>query len=116
MTSLPVSFQVKNTNTTTAPGCTPDGAAYTVRGHLTAPAKGKRSGVTLYLHGLGLGEWLWNFQQVKGYNFVAGMARPGNALGDDRPARLRRQRQAARRQEHAASARRRTSRTRSWAT
>ena len=78
VTSLPVSFQVKNTNTTTAPGCTPDGAAYTVRGHLTAPAKGKRSGVTLYLHGLGLGEWLWNFQPVKSYNFVAGMARLGN--------------------------------------
>ena len=79
VTSLPVAFQVKNTNTTAAPGCTPDGATYTVRGHLTAPAKGKRSGVTLYLHGLGLGEWLWNFQQVKSYNFVAGMARLGHA-------------------------------------
>ena len=79
MTSLPVSFQVKNTNTTAAPKCTPDGAAYTVRGHLTAPAKGKRAGVTLYLHGLGLGEWLWNFQPVKSYNFVAGMARTGHA-------------------------------------
>jgi len=79
VTSLPVAFQVKNTNTTTAPGCTSDGATYTVRGHLTAPAKGKRSGVTLYLHGLGLGEWLWNFQQVKSYNFAAGMARAGRA-------------------------------------
>ena len=29
----------------------------------------------LYLHGLGLGEWLWNFQPVKSYNFVRGMAR-----------------------------------------
>ena len=56
-----------------------DGGTYTVRGHLTAPKKGKRSGVTLYLHGLGLGEWLWNFQPVKSYNFVAGMARAGHA-------------------------------------
>jgi pimeloyl-ACP methyl ester carboxylesterase len=76
--STPVSFLVKNTNTTTAP-CTPDGGTYTVRGHLTAPAKGKKPGVTLYLHGLGLGEWLWNFQPVKSYNFVAGMARTGHA-------------------------------------
>src|SRR6476619_5002225 len=77
--STPVSFQVKNTNTTTAPGCAPDGGTYTVRGHLTAPKKGKQAGVTLYLHGLGLGEWLWNFQPVKSYNFVAGMARLGHA-------------------------------------
>lgn len=79
VTSLPVAFQVRNTNTTTAPGCTPDGATYTVRGHLTAPAKRKLRGVTLYLHGLGLGEWLWNFQPVKSYNFVAGMARARHA-------------------------------------
>jgi len=77
--STAVSFQVKNTNTTAAPGCTTDGGTYTVRGHLTAPKKGKQSGVTLYLHGLGLGEWLWNFQAVKSYNFVAGMARAGHA-------------------------------------
>jgi pimeloyl-ACP methyl ester carboxylesterase len=77
VTSLPVTFQVKNTNTTAVP-CTPDGATYTVRGHLTAPAKGKRSGATLYLHGLGLGEWLWNFQPVKSYNFALGMARQGH--------------------------------------
>jgi pimeloyl-ACP methyl ester carboxylesterase len=77
VTSLPVAFQVKNTNTTAVP-CTPDGATYTVRGHLTGPAKGKRSGVALYLHGLGLGEWLWNFQQVKSYNHALGMARAGH--------------------------------------
>ena len=49
--------------------CTPDGGTYTVRGHLTGPAgasgQGKPRGVTLYLHGLGLGEWLWNFQPVQ---------------------------------------------------
>jgi pimeloyl-ACP methyl ester carboxylesterase len=32
--------------------------------------------VTLYLHGLGLGEWLWNFQPLKRrYSFVRGMGR-----------------------------------------
>ncbi len=72
--SVPVSFQVKNTNTAIAP-CTPDGGTYTVRGHITGPKGFKRPGVTLYLHGLGLGEWLWNFQPVKSYNFVRGMAR-----------------------------------------
>jgi pimeloyl-ACP methyl ester carboxylesterase len=72
--SQPVSFQVKNTNTAIAP-CTPDGGTYTVRGHITGPKSFKRPGVTLYLHGLGLGEWLWNFQLVKSYNFVRGMAR-----------------------------------------
>ena len=73
--SLPVAFTVKNTNTAIAP-CTPDGATYTVRGHITGPRGFKRPGVTLYLHGLGLGEWLWNFQPLKQrYSFVRGMAR-----------------------------------------
>ena len=73
--SLPVAFTVKNTNTAIAP-CTPDGATYTVRGHITGPRSFKRPGVTLYLHGLGLGEWLWNFQPLKKrYSFVRGMAR-----------------------------------------
>ncbi len=79
VTSTPVSFQVRNTDTTTSPKCTPDGGTYTVRGHLTGPRKGKQPGVTLYLHGLGLGEWLWNFQPVKSANFVRGMARAGHA-------------------------------------
>ena len=73
--SVPVAFQVKNTNTAIAP-CTPDGGTYTVRGHLTGPKGFKRPGVTLYLHGLGLGEWLWKFQPLKQrYSFVRGMAR-----------------------------------------
>lgn len=80
--SLPVAFQVKNTNTTAVP-CTSDGATYTVRGHLTGPRSalvrpGPRRGVTLYLHGLGLGEWLWRFRQVPRYDFAAGMARAGH--------------------------------------
>jgi len=80
VSSVPVAFQVKNTNTTSVP-CTADGATYTVRGHITGPRsllrprRARRTGVTLYLHGLGLGEWLWNFQPVRRYNFARGMAR-----------------------------------------
>ena len=80
VTSVPVAFEVRNTNTTGVP-CTPDGGSYTVRGHLTGPPrklKPKRSprlGVTLYLHGLGLGEWLWNFHPLRRHSFVRGMAR-----------------------------------------
>jgi pimeloyl-ACP methyl ester carboxylesterase len=47
---------------------------YTVRGHITGPAGFRRSGATLYLHGLGLGEWLWNFP-VKRHSFVRAIAR-----------------------------------------
>ncbi len=78
VTSTPVSFQVRNTDTTASPKCTPDGGTYTVRGHLTGPSKGKQAGVTLYLHGLGLGEWLWNFP-VKRYSHARSMARSGHA-------------------------------------
>jgi pimeloyl-ACP methyl ester carboxylesterase len=82
VTSLPVAFQVKNTNTTGVP-CTPDGATYTVRGHLTGPRAalvrpGPRPGATLYLHGLGLGEWLWRFRQIPKYDFAQSMARLGH--------------------------------------
>ena len=52
-----------------------------MRGHLdrVPPKSIKRPAAsTLYLHGLGLGEWLWNFQPVKSYNFVRGMARAGH--------------------------------------
>jgi pimeloyl-ACP methyl ester carboxylesterase len=83
VTSVPVSFQVKNTNTTTAAPCTPDGATYTVRGHLTGPKRvltpkrAKRAGVTLYLHGLGVAEWLWYFP-LQRYNHARAMARAGH--------------------------------------
>ena len=82
VTSLPVAFQVKNTNTTPVP-CTPDGATYTVRGHLTGPAaalkpsRARRLGVMLYLHGLGVAEWLWNFPLAR-YSHARAMARAGH--------------------------------------
>src|SRR4051812_47695055 len=75
--SVPVSFQVANTNAPGAPKCAPDGATYTVRGHITGPAGFRPAGATLYLHGLGLGEWLWNFP-VQRYSFVRAMARAGH--------------------------------------
>jgi pimeloyl-ACP methyl ester carboxylesterase len=83
VTSVPVAFQVKNTNTTPAP-CTPDGATYTVRGHLTGPRsllrpnRARRSGVTLYLHGLGVAEWLWHFPVAR-YSHARAMALAGHA-------------------------------------
>jgi pimeloyl-ACP methyl ester carboxylesterase len=80
--SVPVAFTVKNTNTTNVP-CVPDGATYTVRGHLTGPAaaltkkRSKRYGATLYLHGLGVAGWLWNFPLAR-YSHARAMARAGH--------------------------------------
>ena len=34
--------------------------------------------MTLYLHGLGLGEWLWNFTPVPAYNYVRKQAAQGH--------------------------------------
>ena len=78
---LPVSFDVTNTNTSHVP-CPSDGRSYTVSGHLVAPEAELGSGspaVTLYLHGLGYGEFYWRFQAVPGYDFAAAQAREGHA-------------------------------------
>ncbi|MFC8182271.1 hypothetical protein CH293_17915 [Rhodococcus sp. 14-2470-1b] len=53
---VPVSFTVRNVNDTAVP-CSADGRTSTVRGHLTAPAAGIGSAVTLYEHGIAAGEW-----------------------------------------------------------
>jgi len=79
---VPVAFAVKNTNTSRV-SCASDGAPYTVRGHLIAPAsqlagRGPQA-VTLYLHGLGYGEFFWHFTGVPGYDFATELARAGNA-------------------------------------
>ncbi|MEU6827191.1 alpha/beta hydrolase [Nocardia beijingensis] len=76
-----VAFTVRNTNTSGVP-CPTDGAAYQVRGHLTGPA-GKLAStsaesVSLYLHGLELGEWFWRFGDAPGYNHVREMAAQGH--------------------------------------
>jgi pimeloyl-ACP methyl ester carboxylesterase len=84
--SYPVSFTVTNVNRSAVPGvpCSPDGGTYTVVGHLSGPrkllttAKRKPRAVTLYLHGLGLGEWLWNFTPEPAYNYVVNQATQGH--------------------------------------
>jgi pimeloyl-ACP methyl ester carboxylesterase len=85
--SVSVTFTVRNTNTSQF-ACTSDGATYQVKGHITGPAsalsakkkrkKPRAKGATLYLHGLGLGEWLWNFPAVSSYNYALQQARAGH--------------------------------------
>ncbi len=74
----PVAFTVQNVNRSKLP-CATDGATYTVRGHLTGPASAIASpkAATLYLHGLGLGEFFWRFEGVPGYDFTDDLARRG---------------------------------------
>src|SRR5438046_6389687 len=60
---LPVTFQVKNTDTSAVP-CNsglPDGATYTVSGHISGPQAALTTGnahvITVYLFGYEAGEW-----------------------------------------------------------
>src|SRR5256714_6241406 len=80
---FPVAFQVKNTNTSQSP-CNsglPDGATYTIRGHISGPqaalASGKADLITVYLFGYEAGEWNWNLKGVPGYDYAAELARSG---------------------------------------
>ena len=81
--SRAVTFAVRNTNTSALP-CAADGAAYEVKGHLVGPrsavsgTSARRRAVTLYLHGLGFGEFFWNFKQVPGYDYATAQARAGH--------------------------------------
>lgn len=72
VTSTAVTFTVSNTNQSMVP-CQSDGATYQISGHLVAPDT-LPGAVTLYLHGLGFGEWFWNFNTVSGYDFAGGLA------------------------------------------
>lgn len=82
VTQIPVSFQVRNVNRSKI-ACHSDGRTYTVRGHLVAPTgerkkhPGKRA-VTLYLHGLGFGEFFWRYRNLDGYHYAADQARAGH--------------------------------------
>jgi pimeloyl-ACP methyl ester carboxylesterase len=80
---FPVAFQVNNTNTSQSP-CTsglPDGATYTVRGHISGPpaalASGRANLITVYLFGYEAGEWNWDLKGVPGYDYAAEVARSG---------------------------------------
>ncbi len=88
--SISVTFTVRNTNTSQF-ACPSDGATYQVKGHITGPASALAStakkkkkkkklpkGVTLYLHGLGLGEWFWDFAPVASVNYALQQARAGH--------------------------------------
>jgi len=64
--------------------CAADGRTYTERGDLVLPARGlsgasRAHTVTLYLHGLGLGEFFWNFKAVAGYDYADALAADGQA-------------------------------------
>ena len=78
---LPVSFQVRNTNTSADP-CFSDGAGYTVKGHITAPqgalATGRAPAITVYLYGYEGGEWNWHLKGIPGYDHAAEMAKLGH--------------------------------------
>ena len=74
-----VSFSVQNVNRSKQ-ACDVDGKRYTVRGHLVGRRADLRDpqAVTLYLHGLGFGEFFWRSKAAPGYDFSAGMARRGH--------------------------------------
>jgi pimeloyl-ACP methyl ester carboxylesterase len=84
--SKAVTFSVQNVNRSKL-ACGTDGATYQVKGHLVGPrsAIGSSSrrrkhtrAVTLYVHGLGFGEWFWNFSSVPGYNYASLQAKAGH--------------------------------------
>jgi pimeloyl-ACP methyl ester carboxylesterase len=78
--SIPVTFRVVNTNTSKVP-CPADGMSYDVVGHLTGPRSVLRHGpmtaATLYLHGDGFDESLWNYRRVPGYDYATEMVHWG---------------------------------------
>jgi pimeloyl-ACP methyl ester carboxylesterase len=83
--SRAVTFSVQNTNRSKL-SCTTDGATYQIKGHLVGPRSALASSsarhgraVTLYVHGLGFGEWFWNFNAVAGYDYAAEEAKAGHA-------------------------------------
>lgn len=78
---VPISFAVKNTNTTTVP-CTSDGKDYTVRGTLVAPQEVVESGgsVSLLLHAVTFDQNYWQFNGVEGYNVARQLAEEGHAI------------------------------------
>jgi len=74
---IPVSFQVRNVNRSKV-ACASDGKTYSVRGHIVAPAHEPTKAATLYLHGLSFGEFFWNFQGNRDYNYATAQAKEGN--------------------------------------
>jgi pimeloyl-ACP methyl ester carboxylesterase len=83
--SKAVTFTVPFVNAIPAasPQCAASGTQ-TLRGHLVGPrsalssARRRGRSVTLYVHGLGFGEWFWNFSAVPGYDYATAQARRGH--------------------------------------
>jgi hypothetical protein len=78
---LQVRFSVVNRNDSKSL-CPADNKAYTVAGTIVGPraslaADAKRS-ITVYMHGLAYGKWLFEFDAVPGYGFQTEMARMGH--------------------------------------
>ena len=69
-----VSFTVTNPNSTGILGCSGDGGVYTVSGKLFYAGETPPDNVTLYLHGLGFGQFFWNFTAVPGYDYATSQA------------------------------------------
>ena len=78
VTRVPVSFAVRNANTSLVP-CSADGRAYTIHGTLFLPPAGASAGVSLYAHGLGFGAYYWHFTAVPGYDYATYEAVHGHA-------------------------------------
>ena len=72
-----VSFAVTNSNATGVLGCSGDNGSYTVSGKIFYAGVHPPDNVTLYLHGLGYGQFFWNFTAVPGYDFATLQAANG---------------------------------------
>jgi pimeloyl-ACP methyl ester carboxylesterase len=71
-----VTFKVVNSNGTAVP-CPTDDASYTIHGRLVGPTDNPNRAVVLGLHGLGYGEFFWDFEVVPGYDWAAALAGHG---------------------------------------
>lgn len=77
---VPVRFAVENVNRSRVP-CPTDGGSYEIAGRLVGPAsvlEGGAEAVTLYLHGLGFGQFFWSFRALPGYDYATEQARAGH--------------------------------------
>src|SRR2546426_4739865 len=81
--SKAVTFSVQNVNRSKL-SCATDGGTYQIKGHLVGPrsmiasSTRRRRSATLYLHGLALGEWFWNFNAVPRYDYASAQAKAGH--------------------------------------
>ncbi len=72
-----VAFEVKNVNRSLIL-CLADGKTYTIRGQIVSPVGNTEPTATLYLHGLGYGNFFWRFNAVAGLNYAVEQARLGH--------------------------------------